>query len=327
MRSSNEKEKIIRRFLDDFYTKEDAELFFQEIKDRENDALIDNIICQLEREGELQKKPDAVNYQQYKEEARQLLNRLEKKKRIRFRQVAVYIATMASLLFLAVSIFHYVKKEEASPKAYSEVVTSYGEKRRLVFSDSTRVVLNSRTNIAYPDNFGKNERRIRLTGEAFFEVSKAKTPFIIETGRFDIQVLGTVFNVKAYNEDELVLVAVNEGCVQVTMPEATLLLKRKEKVILNTRTGEIMKEIVRNDARSSAWIQGRLCFDRTPIRDIARQLERIYGCSIIFEEGKEFNNLISGEHDNQNLESVLKSIEYTSGVKYIKKDNEVLLYK
>lgn len=327
MKSNNEREKTIRRFLDNLYTKEDAERFFQDVQDRGNDIVLDNVISELEEEIGLQENPDAINYQQYKQEARQLLERIEKKKRIRFRRVGVYIASMVSVLFLAVYIFHYIKTTETSSVLYTETVASYGEKRRLMFSDSTRVVLNSRTKLSYPDNFGRNERRIRLFGEAYFEVNKDKTPFIIETGRFEIQVLGTAFNVKAYDEDEIVSVEVNEGRVEVSMPEATLVLKRKEKVTLNTRTGEIMKEIVRNEGHSFAWIQGWLYFDRTPIRDIARELERIYGCRIVFKEGQEFNNLISGEHDNRSLESVLQSIEYTSGIKYMKKDNEVLLYK
>lgn len=327
MRNESEKEKIIRRFLENIYTKEDAETFFRDIKNPENGALIDNMIWKLEKESGSQENTPAVNREQYKQEARQLLKRLEKRKKRYLRQIAVSVAAMASVLFLAIYIFHNIKTTETSSILYSETVTSYGEKRWLMFSDSTRVVLNSRTIIAYPDNFGKNERRIRLSGEAYFDVNKDNTPFIIEAGRFDIQVLGTSFNVKAYNEDEIVSVAVNEGRVQVSMSEATLVLKPKEKITLNTRTGEIMKEIVRNEAHTSAWIQGWLCFDRTPIRDIARELERIYGCRIKFKEGIEFNNLISGEHDNRSLESVLRSIEYTSGIKYLKNDNEILFYK
>lgn len=327
MRNKIEKEKIIKRFLDNIYTKEDVEHFFRELKNPENDALIDNMIWELQKESESQENTSAVNREQYKQEARQLLKRLEKRKKMGFRQIAVSVASIASALFLAVYVYHYMNTTETPSILYSEIITSYGENRRMTFSDSTGVILNARTNITYPDNFGKNERRIRLSGEAYFDVKKDNTPFIIETGRFDIQVLGTSFNVKAYDEDEIVSVAVREGRVQVSMPEATLVLKPEEKVILNTRTGEIMKEIVRNETYTSAWIQGWLCFDRTPIRDIARELERIYGYNIVFKEGQEFNNLISGEHDNQSLESVLQSIEYTSGIKYLKNDNEILFYK
>ena len=147
MRSKKEKEKIIWRFLENLYTKQDAEWFLRDIRDRRNDTLIDNIIWELEEESRLQKNPDTVRYEQYKQEARQLLKRFEEKRRRRFRQAAVYIAAMASVLFLVVYIFHYIKTTQISSALYTEIVTSYGEKRRLTFSDSPRVMLNSRTNI------------------------------------------------------------------------------------------------------------------------------------------------------------------------------------
>ena len=68
-------------------------------------------------------------------------------------------------------------------------------------------------------------------------------------------------------------------------------------------------------------------FNSTPICDVAKELERMYNCRITFAEGQDFKNLISGEHDNKSLDAVLQSIEYTSGIHYKKKENEVLLYK
>lgn len=327
MDSTNEKEKNFRRFLNNLYTKDEAEMFFRDVKDPESETAMDTIILELEKEAALQKNPGNNSYRQYKQEARQLLKNLEKRKRLRFRQVAMYIAAMASVLLLGIYVFQYVKNTDTSSGLYVEAVTPFGEKKRLMFSDSTRVILNSRTNITYPEHFGKNERRVRLSGEAYFDVNKSKTPFIVETARFNIQVLGTAFNVKAYDEDEAVSVTVNEGRVQVCMPGASLTLKKNEKVTFNTRTGEIMKEIMQSNRGSSAWMNGWLHFDRTPIRDVVRELERVYGCRIVFKEGQKFNNLISGEHDNQSLEAVLQSIEHTSGIKYKKTGNEVLLYK
>ena len=75
------------------------------------------------------------------------------------------------------------------------------------------------------------------------------------------------------------------------------------------------------------WRKGSLRFSSTPVRDVAKELERMYNCRITFAEGQEFNNLISGEHDNKNLEAVLQSSEYTSGILYKKEGNQVLLYK
>lgn len=324
MSNKSEKEKIIRRFLENLYTKGEAERFFLDVKDRKNDILIDRIVRELEDECQLSENTDPENYQLYIQEARQLLEHLEKKRRIRFRRITAYVAAIVSVMLLSIYIFQYIKITGVSSEMYTE--TSYGEKRRLVFPDNTQVMLNSCTNISYPESFGKNKRRVRLSGEAYFEVKKDKVPFIVETARFDVQVLGTAFNVKVYEEDETVSVAVNEGHVQVALPGASLVLGRKEKVTLNTRTGDIIKEI-RNDGYSFVWMKGWLYFDRTPICDIARDLERIYGCDIVFKEGQEFNNLISGEHDNQSLESVLRSIEYTSGIKYMKTGNQIIFYK
>lgn len=320
----SKKEKIIRRFLDNLYTKEEAKYFFRYMKDPENDILIDSIIDELEEESRLRENPDNVNYQQYKQEARQLLEHLEKKRKIRFRRITTYVAAMVSVILLSVYIFQYIKTTDASSVMYTE--TSHGEKRSFVFPDSTKVMLNSCTSISYPENFGKNKRRVKLSGEAYFQVKKDKIPFIVETARFDVEVLGTAFNVKVYDEDETVSVAVSEGVVQVSLSGASFVLQRKEKVTLNTRTGDIIKEI-RDDEYSFLWMRGGLYFDRTPICDIARELERIYGCHIVFKEGQEFNNLISGEHDNQGLESVLRSIEYTSGIKHMKTGNQIIFYK
>ncbi|MEA4918224.1 FecR family protein [Proteiniphilum sp.] len=324
MSNKSEKEIIIRRFFTNLYTKEEAERFFSDVKDPGNDILIDTIILELEAESQLRGNSDTVNYQLYKQEARQLLEHIEKKRKIRFRRITAYIAAMVSVFLLSVYIFRYIKTTETSSLIYSE--TTYGEKRRLVFSDNSRAMLNSCTDISYPENFGKNNRRIRLSGEAYFEVKKDKVPFIVETARFDVQVLGTAFNVKAYDEDETVSVTVNDGRVQVSFSGASFVLGQKEKVTLNTRTGEIIKEI-REDEYSFVWMKGGLYFDRTPIRDIARELERIYGCHIVFKEGQVFNNLISGEHDNQSLESVLQSIKYTSGIKYMRTGNQIIFYK
>ena len=68
-------------------------------------------------------------------------------------------------------------------------------------------------------------------------------------------------------------------------------------------------------------------FNSTPIRDVAKELERMYNCRITFTQGQEFNNLISGEHDNKSLEAVLQSIGYTSGIHYKRSGDQVLLYK
>lgn len=167
---------------------------------------------------------------------------------------------------------------------------------------------------------------MELEGEGYFRVyHNEKQPFIVNTRHFDVRVLGTCFNVKSYSSDEVVSVDVESGKVQVDLPEAMMRLRAKEQILINTVSGEYNK---RHEERAVAvWRRGSLRFNSTPIRDVAKELERMYNCRITFTQGQEFNNLISGEHDNKSLEAVLQSIGYTSGIHYKRSGDQVLLYK
>ena len=167
---------------------------------------------------------------------------------------------------------------------------------------------------------------MELDGEAYFRVAHNEDmPFIVTTQKFDVRVLGTHFDVKSYPKDEIVSVNVESGKVQVDLPEAMMRLTAQEQVLINTISGEYTKK--KEEREVAVWIKGALRFSSTPIRDVARELERVYNCRITFAPGYEFTNLISGEHDNKSLESVLHSIEYVSGVKYKKEGKEIVLYK
>ncbi|GHT56821.1 hypothetical protein FACS189446_8930 [Bacteroidia bacterium] len=160
-----------------------------------------------------------------------------------------------------------------------------------------------------------------------FHRKKFNIPVIGITGNFDVKVLGTEFNVKAYGSDEIHTVNVKNGKVQVEMSEATIRLVADERFEINSLSGEYGKSKAKR--QSDIWQERYLSFDKTPIRDVANELERLYNCRIIFKEGQSFDNLISGEHYNRDLESVLKSIRYASEIKYKydKENNEIIFYK
>ena len=186
---------------------------------------------------------------------------------------------------------------------------------------------NSCSQVRYPDRFVGDLREVELEGEGYFRVARnEKMPFVVRTKRLDVQVLGTRFDVKSYSTDEIVSVSVESGKVQVDLPEAMMRLTAKEQVLINTVSGEYSKKT--EDRGVAVWMKGGLRFYSTPIRDVAKELERVYNCRITFAPGQDFNNLITGEHDNKSLEAVLKSIEFISGdIKYKKEGINVLLYK
>lgn len=324
--TKTEKDKL-HRYLDDLYTRDDASQLLQSIKDSENQDILDELAAEVwEESGNLQPGND-LEREKYKREARQLLKRIEHKKRTWFRRASVVAVSTAAVIAIIIGSVNFFRYMNAQQVTLAEITTSFGEKRQVTLPDGTLLVLNSCLQVRYPDRFVGDLREVELEGEGYFRVARnEKMPFIVRTKRLDVQVLGTRFDVKSYSTDEIVSVSVESGKVQVDLPEAMMRLTAKEQVLINTVSGEYSKKT--EDRGVAVWMKGGLRFYSTPIRDVAKELERVYNCRITFASGQDFNNLITGEHDNKSLEAVLKSIEFISGdIKYKKEGIHVLLYK
>lgn len=315
------------RYIDNLYTTEDARKILNgEHKTSDKEDLLDHLASEVWEESASMKPCTDVEREKYKEEARQLLKRIDRKKRTGFRRLAIAVIGIAAMLVLAWGSISYWRFNHQPEVTWLTVATSYGEQKDICLPDGTRLTLNACSQVRYPERFVEEERKIELEGEGFFQVThREEQPFIVTTKTFDVQVLGTCFNVKAYPSDATMGVDVESGKVQVDMPEAMMRLKADEQVVINHTTGEYSKR--NNGHKVAVWRNGGLRFDATPIRDVAKVLERKYNCRITFAEGQEFENLISGEHDNRSLEAVLQSIEYTSGIHFRISGNQVLLYK
>ena len=207
----------------------------------------------------------------------------------------------------------------------AEITTSFGEKRQVTLPVWFFLVLNSCSQVRYPDRFVGDLREVELEGEGYFRVARnEKMPFVVRTKRLDVQVLGTRFDVKSYSTDEIVSVSVESGKVQVDLPEAMMRLTAKEQVLINTVSGEYSKKT--EDREVAVWMKGGLRFYSTPIRDVAKRIERVYNCRITFPWSG-FQQLDYQEHDNKSLEAVLKSIEFIMVISNIRENINVLLYK
>jgi ferric-dicitrate binding protein FerR (iron transport regulator) len=327
MQNKNLSRQDIRRFLENVYTREEAERIFRNIYNNEYGDILLKSMDDVWEEAANQ----PVNMFQknaYMEEAAALLRKINQKPSIirrYFKRSLSIAASIAVLLTLSVGIYKFAAHREP---VYSDITTTFGETKTLRLPDGTVVNLNACSSIRFPDRFDDDERRIGLEGEAYFQVNRnEEQAFVITTGKFDVKVLGTEFNVKAYAADEIQSVDVKQGKVQVEMPEATIRLTASEQLRMNMLSDEYGK--YREEHPVASWERGYLYFDKTPIRDVANELERIYHCKIEFEPGHPFNNLISGEHANKNIQSVLKSIEYTSGIhfRYDEKSKQIMFYK
>ncbi|GHT12287.1 iron dicitrate transporter FecR [Bacteroidia bacterium] len=264
---------------------------------------------------------------EYQTEATALLRKINRKKRGHWhiRQAMSIAASVLVLIAIGFGVHKY-KHVNRVDAVYADVSTSYGETKIVSLPDGTTVTLNACSHISYLNNFDGDERRVKLEGEAYFEVARnKKQPFIIAVNQFDVNVLGTEFNVKAYHNDKIHTVDVNSGKVQVDMADATIRLVAQEHLAVDLLGSSYNK--YKEPQTIAGWRKGELHFNRAPIRDVANELERIYHCKIEFKQGQVFDNYISGQHANPNLEAVLQSLEYTSGIHYKLNKNQVLLYK
>lgn len=328
----NEKQKL-RRYLNGTYLQNEAEDLACRLSDhllhkekQEEPEELDELAEDSWKEALALTPATEAARQRYEQEAAELLKQVQAKRRISLRSFVRWAASVAAVLLIALGgamFYRYATEPEVH---YLLAETQAGEKRIVSLPDGSQVTLNACSKLKYPDRFQGKNRLVSLCGEGYFVVVPDKEkPFRVKTPQMEVKVLGTEFDLKSYPQDETASVDVKKGKVQVDLPEAMMRLVKEEQVHINNATGEYSKK--KSHGESTVWMDGMLHFDSTPLRDVVRQLERMYGKRITFAPGDKFDNLISGEHDNPSLESVLESLRYTCGISYREESGTITLYK
>ena len=164
---------------------------------------------------------------------------------------------------------------------YNTITTPRGGQYQITLPDETRVWLNAESSLRFPTAFTENERAVELTGEAYFEVAPNKNkPFLVKTGQSTTRVLGTSFNIMAYNDEGPVKTTLLEGAVNVDEGGHSVLLQPGEQGIFNN--GSIATRTV-NTRAVVAWKDGYYFFDRTPVQSVMRQIARWYNVDIVYK--------------------------------------------
>ncbi|WP_333577024.1 FecR family protein [Sphingobacterium sp.] len=170
-------------------------------------------------------------------------------------------------------------------KLILELATPLGGIYQITLPDGTKVWLNAGSSLKYPMSFAKNERRVRLEGEAFFEVTKdSARPFKVLSKGQEIEVLGTAFNVNAYPDNTAIKTTLVKGKVKLSnnnrYSEAIYLLPGQQST--NTNNGKIQLENV-DTAPFTAWKEGLFYFDETPLSDALQQIGRWYNVEVKYK--------------------------------------------
>ncbi|HOO42491.1 MAG TPA: FecR domain-containing protein [Bacteroidales bacterium] len=203
------------------------------------------------------------------------------------------------------------------PVAYMmEVSTTSHRNKTFKLSDGTIVYLNASSVLRYPNKFSGEERRVILTGEAFFEVAQNEAmPFIVTTEQYDIRVLGTKFNVFAY-KDHNVVTSLVEGSLEVVKPAAefpTVRIRPYESIAWG---GEGWQRSTFNEPDFILWREGIYAFDNTPFKDIVDKLQLYYATNIVVTNDELAQYRFSAKfRQDDGLESILKTMKKIYGFK------------
>jgi len=206
---------------------------------------------------------------------------------------------------------------------YNTLVTSKGREFHVRLPDGTNVWLNAASSIRYPVVFKGKERKVNITGEAYFEVKEnAAIPFrVAVANKTDIEVLGTHFNVNAYDNEANLSTTLLEGAVRVTASPALTHRNQESSMVLKpgqqARIAGAAVELVNNADldKVMAWHNGLFNFQDASLQEVMNQLERWYAVDVVYEEGIPVKYFEGQMRRDMNLSEVLNALKET-GLRY-----------
>jgi hypothetical protein len=223
----------------------------------------------------------------------------------------------------------YGDKVENETLVYNTLTVPYGKRFEVQLSDGTNVHLNAGTSLKYPVKFIEgNDRRVFLTGEAFFDVAKDREhPFIVNSGALNVQVLGTQFNVSGYPEDTETDVVLVEGSVNLYTKEDTnnhVFLTPGFKGSYNKKDTNLTTSSVIT-AIYTSWIEGELVFRNITFDNILKKLERHYNVEIVNNNTELANEMFNASFRNEPIEIILDYFKITYNINIRITDNKIII--
>ena len=199
-----------------------------------------------------------------------------------------------------------------------------GEKRTVFLGDGSKVKLNAESKISYLKPFDEKQRIVQLEGEAFFEVISDKSrPFIVKSANLEIKVIGTSFNIKAYPDEDIIMVAVRTGMVSVENTNQKLPNAQNKSILLSPMEMATYSAATNRTSVSDydtlkvlAWRDGTLYFNNATMEEFVAKMERWYGVDIIIKRNKPILKGITGTFKDQSLKEILMGTKDASEFEY-----------
>lgn len=204
-----------------------------------------------------------------------------------------------------------------------------GGEFKVMLEDSTEVWLNSESTLRYPEVFSPNERRVQVTGEAYFAVKHdASRPFYVETPEQTIRVYGTSFNVRAYADDPMVYTTLEEGSISLTRRDfhsGEVMLSPGHQAVLDRNNPRVEMKVV-DPSVITGWRHGRFVFEEQPLSSIMRDLSRWYDVDYEFDDPALEKIVFMGSIPRYaDFATAISIIEKSGGLKFVMQGDRVLI--
>ena len=234
-------------------------------------------------------------------------------------------AALVIIGFLGMAYWYINRQKNQEPNTATYHIrkeTPPGKRASLSLPDGTMVTLNSKTTLTYDTDYGRTDRTVQLTGEAFFEVKKvAAKPFSVITNGYVTTALGTSFNIRAIESDSIIKISLKSGKLRVdslrsahTGPEN--LLGPGEGFRIRLEDSGSMEKFSVNPLIDFGWKEGILAFQDNSLDEVIQALERWYDVTITVTGEPKKQWRFDGEYDNEPLGQVLRGMSFTYGLEY-----------
>lgn len=246
-----------------------------------------------------------------------------------FSNVVRAVAVILLLVGVSYVVNWYLSSaKEPQQLTTREIAAERGQRVRLLFGDGTKVVLNSASVLRFPEKFSGSSREVFLQGEAYFDVAYVEAAvFFVRTSDAVVQALGTGFSVRAWPDENKVEVVVARGKVAVRSewaPNSTEVVLRQGQgsTVPHGQSPTEAREVDLD--KMLAWTEGRLVFQRTPLRDALRQLGRRYDIGFDVKDSILLKKTLTASVKNESLTEVLNLVALSLNIRYEKKGSVVI---
>jgi len=211
---------------------------------------------------------------------------------------------------------------------YAEVYVPKGKQEHIVFQDGSEAYLNADTRLRFPRKFGLSKREIFLQGEGYFNIaSNKRRPFVVNINNTNVTVLGTSFNVHAYQEEREMKILLDKGNIIFNTPCDSYQILPGQQAVYDVLTGKCTIDYIDRPYEVSVWKDNIILFHDTPLADVIKVLNRKFNVVFNVQDPKALTYTYTLTTNQTSLENIIKELQKISPVKFsTTKFNSVNIY-